>query len=276
MMQTATSIIDANVKVHTRLAATYEATEPHFRPENMAKVRSHLMQLAGQRTGRLLDMGCGTGFIISLARDLFSRVDGVDVTQAMLDQVDMSSGNVFVHQATVEDLPFLDSAFDVVTGYAFLHHLKDYEVAIKQAYRVLKPGGCAYFDLDPNRRYWQMLSQTEPRSDAAGNAIVVREIASVLHVDERIEAEYGIDRETFNNAEYTKAMLGGIDPDEFAKSATEAGFAQCVITPQWFMGQGHVMHQQSFEAAEQVDAYLRSVLPCSLPMFKYLRFDLIK
>src|SRR5271166_6612239 len=100
-------VIQANIEVHTRLAATYEQTEPHFRPENRAKVRRVLEELRGRcGGGKLLDLGCGTGFMIGLAHDLFAEVHGVDVTPAMLARVDTSPGNIFLHTTPAEQLPF--------------------------------------------------------------------------------------------------------------------------------------------------------------------------
>src|SRR2546422_198473 len=70
--------------------------------------------------GALLDLGCGTGFIIDLARDLFDEIHGVDVTPAMLARIDLSRGNITLHNTNAERLPFDGAVFDVVTGYSFL------------------------------------------------------------------------------------------------------------------------------------------------------------
>ena len=70
-------VIRANVEVHSRMVEVY-AKEPHFRPENQAKVRGVLADLRTRaKGGKLLDLGCGTGFIINLARDLFDEIHGV-------------------------------------------------------------------------------------------------------------------------------------------------------------------------------------------------------
>ena len=81
-------VIEANIQVHTRMADSYNRNEPHYRPENRAKVRSKLEEMRRRfGSARLVDLGCGTGFVIDLAKDLFGAIDGVDVTQAMLDRV---------------------------------------------------------------------------------------------------------------------------------------------------------------------------------------------
>jgi len=134
-------VIRANVEVHSRMVEVY-AKEPHFRPENQAKVRGILADLRTRaKGGKLLDLGCGTGFIINLARDLFDEIHGLDVTPAMLEKIDTSRGNITLHNTNAERLPFGDGVFDVVTGYAFLHHLEDFRPVLREAFRVLKPGG---------------------------------------------------------------------------------------------------------------------------------------
>jgi ubiquinone/menaquinone biosynthesis C-methylase UbiE len=275
---TPNEVIQANIQVHTRMADSYNRNEPHYRPENRAKVRARLEQMQ-RRFGRarLLDLGCGTGFIIDLAKDLFDAVDGVDVTQAMLDRVDLSSGNVRLHRCAAEALPFADASFDVVSAYAFVHHLKDYSKALGEALRVLQPGGGCYIDLEPNRLFWQAMVRLEQGAGGSRYSdIVLREIDAVLHRDDGVQDEFGIDKELFNRAEYTKAVLGGIDPWGFRDECLRLGFRSCEISFEWFLGQGAVMHQQSFEAAATVEAYLRRILPLTADCFKYLQFVLTK
>ena len=272
-----TRVIEANIRVHTAMADSYNRNEPHYRPENRAKVRAKLVALKQPRYRRMLDVGCGTGFVIDLAKDLYEEIHGVDVTQAMLDKVDLRGGNVTLHRCSAEDLPFAADSFDFVSAYAFLHHLEDYRRALAEAYRVLRKGGCFYADLEPNRGFWAAISAAVPRAPAtAPDPIVQREIESVLHTDERVEREFGLPADMFNQAEYTKSILGGIDADEFCADARSLGFEQCTVRYEWFLGQGSVMHDQSFEASATVEAYLRRALPLSAHLFKYLAFVLLK
>jgi len=271
-------VISANVEVHTRMADTYNQNEPHFRPENQAKVRSKLERLKSGGGNFLLDVGCGTGFIIDLAHDLFGEIHGVDVTQAMLDKVDVSRGNIKLHNAAAEELPFPDAYFDVVTAYAFIHHVEDYKKIVGEILRVLKPGGRVYIDLEPNRLFWEAMKNLEerPMAHVQYAAIVRKEIDSVLHTDDKVYEEFGIEESVFNKAEFTKSILGGLDPWGFQRDCREIGFSRCEVTFEWFLGQGAVMHGQSFQDASTVEAYLRSILPLSAHLFKYLEFSLTK
>ena len=272
-------VIAANIEVHTRMADSYNKEEPHFRPENKAKVRSKLEHLKKTEHDVMLDLGCGTGFIIALAQDLFGEIHGVDVTQAMLNKVDVSHGNITLHNTPAESLPFENGYFDIVTAYAFIHHVEDYTKILRESLRVLKPGGVVYVDLEPNRLYWAAIKDIEqhnPIDKRDLSSIVAKEIDSVLHTDDRVQREFGIAEEIFNKAEFTKSILGGIDPWEFPRQCREIGFSKCEVSFEWFLGQGTVMHGQSFSDALTVEDYLRSTLPLSAHLFKYLQFVIIK
>lgn len=267
---------EANIIVHTRMAATYDEREPHFFPENRKKVRGMLESLRPRSGGRLLDLGCGTGFILSLAQDLFDELHGVDITEAMLQRVDVSGGNITLHCCGAEKVPFTDGFFDMVTAYSFLHHLDDYRAVLREAFRVLKEGGIFYVDLEPNRAFWQLASQYDGGDAGGYGRIAGKEIASVCHTDRKVSAEYGIAPEVFNQAEPLKSVRGGIDGDQFREDALAAGFTRCTTAYQWYAGQGAVIHEQSEKEAGIIDSYLRSIFPFSKALFKYLQFIITK
>jgi ubiquinone/menaquinone biosynthesis C-methylase UbiE len=275
-MQTRTSTIQANIDVHTRMVERYNLDEPHFRPENQAKVRAVVESLARRvGGGRLLDVGCGTGFLINLAKGLFQTIDGIDVTPAMLDRVDTSGGNVTLHVGAAEVLPFDDGTFDMASSYAFMHHVADHRAILREVSRVLRKGGLFYIDLEPNKLFWQRMVELEGVGGAYSD-IVAREINSVLHTDESVEEEFGIASQTFRDAEPIKSVLGGFDPYEFARDARECGFSDCEITLDWYLGQGAVLHGQSEGDMHLIDAYLRRVLPLSAHLYKYIRFVCVR
>jgi ubiquinone/menaquinone biosynthesis C-methylase UbiE len=265
-------VIEANIEVHTRLAGVYNETEPQFRPENLAKVRAVLCRLRGECSGgKLLDIGCGTGFVINLARDLFDEVHGVDVTQAMLDRVDLTSGNVTLHNAPAETLPFSDCAFDMVTAYSFLHHTADYLDVVREVYRVMKPGGIFYVDQDPNKLFWDAMIGLGSVDGELLPSVVLKGRESVLSTEARIERQYGIPQELVRKAEYSKAILGGFEPRTIEAECLAIGFRKCSVKLDWFLGQAEVMHGQSFEIADHIERYLRQIAPLSDHLFKYIQ-----
>jgi ubiquinone/menaquinone biosynthesis C-methylase UbiE len=95
--------------------------------------------------GRLLDMGCGTGWTSWMFAKRGYDVTGVDIAEDMIDCARRNGeryalDNVRFFAGDYEDIVF-DSEFDCVVFYDSLHHAIDPELAIRTAYRALKPNG---------------------------------------------------------------------------------------------------------------------------------------
>ncbi|KQH80908.1 hypothetical protein AO501_29275 [Mycobacterium gordonae] len=272
--------LEANKYVHSMLveAGEYQKS-PHFRPENIAKVRALVVSLTGEMdsaASRVVDFGCGTGFMIDLMKDRFGEVHGVDITQAMMKEVDLSSGNVFLHEAMAEQTPFPDSHFDFATAYSFMDHLFDAGDFLKEVYRVLKPGGIFFSGLNPNRDFIAAMDVAERKAVMGISPIVTREIKGALHNGDYYAENFGVDGTMLDKAEPIKALKKGFEAKEMYDLALDIGFSACRIDYDWFLGQGKVMHEQSFERAEQIHEYLSSILPVASPLYKYLNFIFTK
>lgn len=273
-------VLKANVYIHSSLIELYD-DQPHFRRENKEKVSRILDTLKAriapvvQGKSRLLDMGCGTGFLLNLALPLFDQLDGVDITPAMLAKIDLSSGRIKLHCGQAEETPFENATFDLVTAYSFMDHLYDLEPFLAEVFRVLKPGGIFYADQNANRNFWETLGKLEGPLEKY-SAIVAREMTAGLRSEEEYAKKRDIDTESFRIAEYIKTQENGIDAQSVVELARKIGFRECAVQYDWYLGQGKVMHTQSVEDARTVEAYLREVAPLSNHLFKYLRFDLLK
>jgi ubiquinone/menaquinone biosynthesis C-methylase UbiE len=265
------SVVAANQRVHTQVAELYNEREPHFRPENKAKVRARLVTLADlvPSRSRMLDLGCGTGFLLDLAHDLFEQLDGIDATQAMLNRVDCGPGNIRVQQGLAERVPFDDGTFDLVTAYSFWDHLADHHSVLAEAHRVLKPGGVLYIDLVPNRAFWQSVYAASQSADGSYHQIVDREIYELVNHERKLHDQFGIDAADWHLAEPAKANSKGFDPDSLISDVSAAGFS-VDLRFEWYLGQAAVMHGTSPEAAAELDQRLRDLLPVSANLFKYL------
>jgi ubiquinone/menaquinone biosynthesis C-methylase UbiE len=264
-------VVAANQKVHSQLAGQYNENEPHFRPENQAKVRRRLEVMVAHAPGtnRMLDLGCGTGFLLNLCHDLFEHVDGIDATQAMLDRVDLGPGNITVRQGVVEELPFEDGIFDAATAYSFIDHLADPVAMLREAFRVLKPGGQLYVDLIPNRSFWDAVYGADSVGGRPFDEIVEREINELVNHDQKLEKEFGIDPVDWQFTEPAKSGGKGFDSEELKLQTDSVGF-ESKIEFEWYLGQAVVMHGTSMEAASIIDEHLHRLLPVSASLFKYL------
>jgi SAM-dependent methyltransferase len=193
----------------------------------------------------------------------------------MLDKVDLSSGKIHLHCCPAEKTPFEDNSFDVVTAYSFMDHLYHLMPFLVEVHRVLKPGGVFYSDQNANRGFWDAVGQLDGPLERY-SAVVQREMTAGLRSEEEFAKKRDIDTEKFRIAEYIKTQANGIDSDEVVDLARTIGFVDCKATYDWYLGQGKVMHSQSFEDARIIENYLREVRPLSRGLFKYLRFDMRK
>lgn len=104
-----------------------------------------LYDFGGACNLRVLDVGCGNGYVLSRYSAAGAVTTGVDITRAGVDlsrkrfHLTGLKGDFLV--ADAESLPFPDDTFDRVTSMGVLHHTLDTEKAVQQIYRVLKPGG---------------------------------------------------------------------------------------------------------------------------------------
>lgn len=100
---------------------------------------------------RILDVGCGNGFIAHhLASLLHSKVVGLDVgntTHARIDYVRYDG----------ENFPMADGSFDVILLCYVLHHAGDARSVLKEVNRVLTPGGVVVIYEDIPRAGWDRL-----------------------------------------------------------------------------------------------------------------------
>lgn len=271
-------VIQANIAVHSKVASLYAKTEPHFRPENLAIVDAVLARLIAETSATsLLDLGCGTGFIINLARHHVKRIVGVDVTRAMLDQVDTSGPAVIeLHEHDTGSFPAPPGSFDLVTAYSFLHHLYDIKPTLATAARALRKGGRFYADLDPNFYFWEAIGKLDPAQRY--DPLVSREIDAVVHKDDQMNEAFGIPNAVFNDAEYGKNIAGGFQEHALRASLIEAGFTDVTFTYYWYLGQAVVVNDESKPREQRVtdaalvDAVLRRVMPLSRHLYKYIGF----
>jgi ubiquinone/menaquinone biosynthesis C-methylase UbiE len=97
--------------------------------------------------GAVLEIGAGSG---AMAAELLERFDQptMTVTDFDYEMVDAASARlaefgdrVTVRQADATALPFRDGSFDAVLSWVMLHHTVEWDTALAESVRVLRPGG---------------------------------------------------------------------------------------------------------------------------------------
>ena len=94
---------------------------------------------------RVLDVGCGNGYVLSRYAQAGALTTGVDLTRAAVElcrrRFEYAHLPGDFRQANAEALPFADDTFDCVTSMGVLHHTPDTVAAVSEVFRVLKPEG---------------------------------------------------------------------------------------------------------------------------------------
>jgi ubiquinone/menaquinone biosynthesis C-methylase UbiE len=91
----------------------------------------------------VLDAGCGTGYDTHYFAGIAKNIIGIDTDVADLQQAvkNYQASNLTYIGGTIENLPFIDSSFDVVYSSYVVEHLKHPEHFFNELHRVLKPRG---------------------------------------------------------------------------------------------------------------------------------------
>jgi SAM-dependent methyltransferase len=90
---------------------------------------------------RLLDVGCGPGLAPHLAAKRGAHVAGLDAAEGSLQIARERTPEGDFRVGEMENLPWLDNTFDVVTGFNAFQYAADVVNALQEARRVARPGG---------------------------------------------------------------------------------------------------------------------------------------
>jgi SAM-dependent methyltransferase len=114
-----------------------ELQEPAWRP-----VYEQVLERAGVRPGaRLLDVGCGAGGALVVARERGAEVAGLDASAALVAVASARLPDARIEVGDMEALPFVDGAFDIVTSFNAFQFAADIGRALGEARRVCRAGG---------------------------------------------------------------------------------------------------------------------------------------
>jgi len=123
-------------------------------------------EIVPRASGRVLELGAGGGANLGLYdRRKVESVIGIDPSEGLIARaecVKAAYGSDFfrIERGIAEDLPFPDASFDTVVATFTLCSVQDHQLALKEAARVLIPGGRLLFlehglSPDADIRRWQ-------------------------------------------------------------------------------------------------------------------------
>ncbi len=147
-------------------------------PDILRKLFNLVGPNAAKRSLAILDLGCGTGLSGAAFKDLAHRLEGIDLSPAMVEQArareiydDLSVGDI-------ESVQARDGSCDLVIAADTLVYLGDLSRVFETAQRVLKPDGHFLFtvekglgtgyDLGPKRRWRHSEAYLRAEADRSG------------------------------------------------------------------------------------------------------------
>lgn len=122
--------------------------------------------------GEVLEIGCGSGAMAAGMLDRFPemRLTATDFDEEMVvatsERLAHYGDRARVHRADATALDFPDGTFDAVVSFIMLHHVMEWEQALCEAVRVLRPGGVVVgYDLlaSPVSRFIHVVDRSRNR-----------------------------------------------------------------------------------------------------------------
>lgn len=94
----------------------------------------------------VLDLGSGDGYLSRAVAAHVKKVIAVDISGEMLNELEKKAkaagiSNIETIESDGQDVPLEDSSVEMVCANMYLHHIEEPDIAIKEMYRLVKPGG---------------------------------------------------------------------------------------------------------------------------------------
>lgn len=136
------------------MVVDYDAVAPdydrRYALHDYPGIRACLLRAVTGGARRVLELGCGTGRWLSELSLAGCEVAGIEPSRNMLERARHALQGDLRH-GVAEALPWPDASFDSVCCVNALHHFTDPQQALREACRVLRPGGTFLsIGLDPH------------------------------------------------------------------------------------------------------------------------------
>lgn len=209
------------------LAALYDVFYP---PRDRDDFAFYLPLIMSARA--VLDVGCGTGALLHMARDAGhgGRLSGLDPAFGMIEQARKRSDIEWVHG----DLSSAswDGAFDLVvmTGHAFQVLVEDREIsaALTAIRRALADDGCFAFETrNPSARAWENWTPANAKeaTDAEGTKVRMTTQVEAPFDGRVVTFTHTFTSPTWSKPPISRSTLRFLDRDSLARFLGEAGLA---------------------------------------------------
>lgn len=150
------TIENSNIEYYDQISDSYDKKH-HISQHDFLIFKKQLDDLFdGTVSGlRVLDCGCGTGRGALKFALLENKVVAIDISDKMVrvcrQNAEHDELTVTTSVSDCSKMPFADGVFDIVTTSAALHHIESLDRALREFWRVLKPGGRCILIAEPKQ-----------------------------------------------------------------------------------------------------------------------------
>lgn len=138
-----------------------------------------------KKSSRILELGCASGFFLRECDKAGMVTYGLDISKYATSQARKNSKAKVVCQRADVKLPFKDDFFDTVAMFVTIEHLKNPEMSIKEAMRVLKKGGTFVVTTNSKWSFYRFLEIFDKRFRDDETHIALKSVSDWKKIMER-------------------------------------------------------------------------------------------
>ena len=125
---------------------------------NADRILLKLSKLRAPHPGdSIVDIGCGPGVVTAAFARRGLKAQGIDVVPEFIAVAKEKHPSIPFVVGTAEELPFPDQSFDFANLSSLLEHVEEWRRTLREAARVLRPGGVLY--LSTSNRLWPLQNE---------------------------------------------------------------------------------------------------------------------
>jgi ubiquinone/menaquinone biosynthesis C-methylase UbiE len=208
--------------IYNTIGKTYDST----RCADPLIVERLIANLNLKYGGKYLDIACGSGNYTCALHKSGLLMEGIDVSEEMLNKARKKNPEISWHNGDAKALPFKNNSFDGATCILAAHHIKDIDAFFKEAYRIIGRGCFIIFTATPEqmKNYW--LREYFPKMIESG--IKDMEGFSKLHAALSIAGFRNIRQEKFFVTKHLQDLFlysGKYRPEIYLEPSVRAGIS---------------------------------------------------
>ena len=145
---------DEMVKKYHSEGTLYESKNLILRYVERQRIKTIIKLAQASREDRIIDIGCGEGYLLSLLPQT-KQIVGLDISKiALVKAKKRLEGKTYIEliYATAQNTPFADNSFDKIVCSELLEHVPDPKAVIKEINRILNKKGKAVISVPDEQR----------------------------------------------------------------------------------------------------------------------------